>query len=98
LTGFLHANEYPLCSKILQAAHPHPVLPCCLAFASATQQASTPDNAGPPQQLLASGHSRPIANAGLGQNQFHAFGGLMIAGDSAGDRADLSAQRWAQLA
>src|SRR6202795_2243532 len=35
-------------------AHPHPVLPCCLAFASATQQASTSDNAGPPQQLSAS--------------------------------------------
>src|SRR6478752_1744797 len=35
-------------------AHPHPVLPSCLAFASAAQQASTSDNAGPPQQLLAS--------------------------------------------
>jgi hypothetical protein len=40
--------------KTLQDAQPHPILPCRLAFASATQQASTPDNAGPPQQLFAS--------------------------------------------
>src|SRR5258706_11599641 len=35
--------------------HPYPVLPSCLAFASAVQQASTPDSAGPPQHLPASG-------------------------------------------
>src|SRR5437764_9010319 len=34
--------------------HPQPVLACCLAFASAAQQASTSDNAGPPQHLFAS--------------------------------------------
>src|SRR5437764_3354853 len=38
-----------------QDTQPHPVLPCCFAFSSATQHASTSDNAGPPQRLLASG-------------------------------------------
>src|ERR1700675_711197 len=78
-------------------AHPHPVLPSCLAFASATQQASTSDNAGPPQQLFASGLAERLQTPVSGSSSSTRFGGLSIAGDAGGDRADLCVRQHAAL-
>jgi hypothetical protein len=43
-------------------------------------------------------HGGAIANAGLWQRQLDAFRGLAVTGDIGGNRAQLSAQRWPQLA
>jgi hypothetical protein len=39
----------------MRQPHPQPAFPCCLAFASSAQQASTSAGAGPPQHALALG-------------------------------------------
>jgi hypothetical protein len=41
---------------------------------------------------------RSTADAGLRQGQLDTFRGLAVTGDIGGDRAQLSAQRWHQLA
>ena len=46
--------------------------------------------------IIGIGRGRAVADAGLGQHQFDAFGGVAVAGAIRRDRAQLSEQRWPQ--